>query len=187
MGVATLVTLGVTATLALVGYWLTYRNNVRLAQRNARLDRVNRQLSEFYGPLFASSAAAQIAWQGFRSRFPSRKGAFWAGKTPPSPDEAAAWRLWMTEVFMPLNLRMESVVVEKSDLLDESEMPESLLQLCAHVEAYKTVLRQWEAGDFAEHTSVINYPYEVREYAQRSFADLKAEQRRLLGSLGGKG
>jgi hypothetical protein len=35
MDVAAAVTLGVTATLALIGYWLTYRNNLRLAQRQA--------------------------------------------------------------------------------------------------------------------------------------------------------
>jgi hypothetical protein len=89
----------------------------------------------------------------------------------------------MTEVFMPLNLRMESVVVEKSDLLEESEMPNALLQLCAHVEAYKTVLKRWEKEDFSVRTSVIDYPWEVQEYARRRYADLKGEQQHLLGQL----
>jgi hypothetical protein len=89
----------------------------------------------------------------------------------------------VAEVLMPLNLRMESVVVEKSDLLEEAKMPESLLQLCAHVEGYRTILKRWEAGDYSEHFPVINYPVEVREYAQQSYAHLKAEQKRILGLL----
>jgi hypothetical protein len=90
----------------------------------------------------------------------------------------------MTEVFMPLNLEMERVVVEKSDLLEESEMPPSLLQLCAHVEAYKTVIKRWENHDFSEHTSVIDFPArEVAEYVGTRFSVLKDEQMRLLGLL----
>ena len=183
MDTAAVVTLAVTVLLALTGYALTYRNNLRLAQRGARLERVDRQLSEFYGPLFASSAAAHIAWQGFRSMFPDRTGTFWNTSSPPSDTEAAEWRLWMQEVFMPLNLRMESVIVEKSDLLEEAEMPDALLRLCAHVEAYKTVLKQWEMEDYSRQTSVINYPGEIREYARSRYADLKSEQQRLLGLL----
>ncbi|MGW3321841.1 hypothetical protein [Streptomyces virginiae] len=40
------------------GYMMaTYVDGLRLAQRQARLARVNRQLSDFYGPLFALMAA----------------------------------------------------------------------------------------------------------------------------------
>ncbi|MFK0045124.1 hypothetical protein ACIQU4_13595 [Streptomyces sp. NPDC090741] len=42
-----------TVGLAFLGYLATYANGLRLAQRQARLARVNQQLSEFYGPLFA--------------------------------------------------------------------------------------------------------------------------------------
>jgi hypothetical protein len=174
----------VTVLLALGGYWFTRWNSLRLAQRTARLERVERQLREFYGPLFANVAAARMGWQSYQHRVnPEAYGTSWPNEEPP-PEEQAAWRLWMTEVFMPLNLEMERVVVEKSDLLEESEMPPSLLQLCAHVEAYKTVIKRWENHDFSEHTSVIDFPArEVAEYVGTRFSVLKDEQMRLLGLL----
>jgi hypothetical protein len=59
-----------------------------------------------------------------------------------------------------------------------------LLLLCAHVEAYKTVLKQWDEGDYSEHASVINFPAEeVQQYARDRFTQLKSEQLRLLGVL----
>jgi hypothetical protein len=39
--------------IAVIGYFVKYRFDLRLAQRNDRLERINRQLSEFYGPLLA--------------------------------------------------------------------------------------------------------------------------------------
>jgi len=85
---------------------------------------------------------------------------------------------------MPLDLEMERVVVEKSDLPEESEMPYPLLQPCAHVEANKTVIKRWENNDFSEHTSVINFPArDVAEYVSPKLSELKDEQMRLLGLL----
>ncbi|MFE2062162.1 hypothetical protein ACFXDH_07110 [Streptomyces sp. NPDC059467] len=42
-----------TVGLTFLGYLATYVNGLRLTQRQARLDRVNAQLNDFYGPLFA--------------------------------------------------------------------------------------------------------------------------------------
>ena len=39
--------------IAVIGYFIKYRIDLKLAQRNDRLERINRQLSEFYGPLLA--------------------------------------------------------------------------------------------------------------------------------------
>src|SRR5262245_13376048 len=123
------VALIVTVVLAMVGFVATYLNGVRLAQRKDRLDRVNRQLSELYGPLRALNAAVYRLWREFRSRHrPS--GQYWRDPDPPTPEDAEAWRLWMTTVFMPLNREMERVVVQHADLLRGSEkMPECLLDL----------------------------------------------------------
>ena len=44
------VTTAVTILLAFTGYLATYFNNLRLAQRNQRLERVSKQLGELSGP-----------------------------------------------------------------------------------------------------------------------------------------
>ena len=55
--------------VAVIGYFVTYRTNLRLAQRNDRLERINRQLSEFYGPLLALTRSSDQSWQAFRKRY----------------------------------------------------------------------------------------------------------------------
>jgi hypothetical protein len=48
--VAAVITAVVTVFVAFIGYLITYLNTIRLAQRTEKLQRINRQLSELYGP-----------------------------------------------------------------------------------------------------------------------------------------
>lgn len=176
-----LVTTSVTILLALAGYLVTYFNNLRLSQRAERLARVNRQLGELYGPMFAMTHATDVAWRAFRSVYRPGQTYFGEGR-PLSNRELEAWRLWMTTVFMPINLRIYELILSKSDLLIDKEMPDTLLAFCAHVAAYQAVIKKWENNDFSEHTSLVNYPADTMlEYARSSFQQLKLEQDRLLG------
>lgn len=175
------VTTTVTVLLAFLGYLITYLNNLRLSQRAARLERVNRQLGELYGPLFALTHASNIAWLAFRSQYRPGRDYFGEGE-PPTDEELKAWRLWMSTVFMPNNLRMYEAIQTKSDLLIESEMPDCLLALCAHVTAYQAVMKKWENDDFSEHTALVEYPTRsLLEYTRNSFQKLKVEQEKLIG------
>ena len=174
--------IAVSILLAVAGYLATYLYNLKLSQRKDRLDRVNQQLSDFYGPLFALASSGNSAWRAFRGRYRPESRSFWGDEPPPTPEEEAAWRLWMTEVFMPLNLRVVDLITRHADLLDESQMPQVLLDACAHVAAYQAILKRWELGDFSEHVSVINYPgLELQRFAAAGFAKLKTEQIELLG------
>lgn len=167
--------------LALVGYLVTYLNDLRLAQRAEKLERVNKQLEQLYGPMFALTQASNIAWQAFRTIYRPEYATYFGAGEPPTEEELKAWRLWMSSVFMPINLRIYEAIVSNTHLLMEEEMPGILLNFCAHVEAYRTVLKQWEENDFSKHTSVVNYPVEILEYAQRCFMILRKEQAELLG------
>ena len=179
---ATSLTIAVSVLLAATGYVWTYLYNLRLARRKDRLDRVNRQLSDLYGPLYALTHSADTCWKVFRSRYRPGGGPFWDPNSPPTEEEAAAWRLWMAEVFMPLNVAMADVVTQHIDLLDEETMPDVLLRLCAHVKVYRPVIKRWEAGDFSENTSGLNFPREeLLAFASDGFRDIMRKQRELLG------
>ncbi len=182
MGWATGITVVVSVLLAVGGYVATYLYNLRLAQRKDRLEHVNRQLSELYGPLVALTTSGESAWTEFRKLY--RPGvAFWGTQPPPTDDEAAAWRLWMTEVFMPLNERIVDVVTNNAELLEETQMPQPLLDVCAHVAGYRPVLWSWANGDTTRHFSTSNFNgRELAEYALTRFETLKVEQRRLMGA-----
>jgi len=181
MDAKTLATLAVTVLLALAGYAVTYRNTLRLTKRKERLERVDRQLRELYGPLYALTESADKSWRAFRLQIGRPTGSFWNATPPPNEHEQAAWRLWMSHVLMPLNAQIESVVVEHADLLEGNEMPGCLLDLLAHIAAYKAVLKSWEAGDYSRHISVIDYPNEVNHYVKREYLKLKALQQSLIG------
>jgi hypothetical protein len=173
--------------VAAIGYVIKYRTDLKLEQRNDRLERVNRQLNEFYGPLLALTQSSGESWQAFRKRHRSEGGSFWKNDPPPTRDDAIAWRQWMTTVFMPLHQRMMELVLKNAALIEEPEMPSCLLAMCAHVAGYQAVLKEWETGEIStereDNISIVNFPgQELADYATSAFSRLKAVQASLLGS-----
>ncbi len=172
-----------TISLALLGYLYTYWKELAFAHHKDQLERVDRQLRELYGPLYALASTNNRTYNQFRQKYRHDQPDYWEAMPPPTDEEARAWRLWMQEVFMKQNLAMEEMITKHSDLLVESEMPEVLLALSAHVAGYKPVLKLWEQGDFSQNTSILNFPKELTTYAEKSYTLLKNKQLRLLGEL----
>jgi hypothetical protein len=183
---------GIPVFLAFAGYIAAYVNGTRLDAKRAKLDRenrqlaarlerVNRQLSELYGPLLATARAGGAVWNAFLDMYmppgaKSMKGA--------SPAELEKFRLWMTVVQMPLNDRLVEVITEKSDLLVDHDVPEILLNICAHVYSYRGISARWDAGDFSRHFTALRFPGdELDEYASTNYRQLKNEQLDLIGAL----
>ncbi|MGH2617579.1 MAG: hypothetical protein ACRDJC_20285, partial [Thermomicrobiales bacterium] len=125
--------------VAAIGYFVKHESDLRLAQRNDRLDRINRQLAEFYGPLLALTRSSEESWEAFRRRHRPGDGSFWKPDPPPSREDVIVWRLWMTTVFMPVSQRIADLVHTRADLIEEPEMPPVLLALCAHVAGYQAI------------------------------------------------
>jgi hypothetical protein len=175
--------------VAASGYLIKHASDLRLAQRNDRLERINRQLSGLYGPLLALTRSTEESWAAFRRRYRPGGGSFWRGEPPPTKEDVLIWRHWITTVFMPANERITQLVTEHADLIEEHEMPECLLALCAHVAGYQAIIKQWESDEVSllreDNISLVNFPgQELAEYASTRFGRLKAEQGRLLGSSG---
>ena len=75
-------------------------------------------------PLLAISESSNIAWEMVREHYwPRSEGEFVFNSDTPSPDKLEVWREWMTAVFMPANRRAAEVIVIKSHLLVDDEMP----------------------------------------------------------------
>lgn len=183
MNVETLASLGAIG-VALVGFIVTYAMSLRLAVRKDQLDRVDRQLRDLYGPLFSLNRASGEVYRAFRQEWRTGVQGYWSNPVPPTEAEAAAWRLWMVEVFFPLISRMKDLVIWHADLIDETEMPPCLLELVTHVSTYQAVLRAWQDGDHSRHTSMLPYPRKtITEYLERRYAELKERQAELLGTV----
>src|SRR6201998_1554969 len=163
-----------TVILALSGYLITSLSAHMLARRRDKLDLVNKRINEFYGPLYVASEAGNIAYRSLLNR---------QGKQQSEPildSEMKEWTLWMTTIFMPLNDIREHIIIEKAHLIIEEQMPQCLLDFVTHVVGYKAVLAKWDEGDYSEGRSTIGWPPEFATYVKRSYANLKAEQTRLL-------
>ena len=173
--------------VAVIGYFIKYWTDLKIEQRNDRLERINRQLNEFYGPLLALTRSSDESWQAFRKRYRPGGGSFWKADPPLTREDAIAWRQWMTTVFMPLHQRMMDLVLQHAALIEEPEMPSCLLVMCVHVAGYQAILKEWETGEISvareDNISIVNFPgQELAEYAATAFSRLKAEQADLLGS-----
>ena len=179
MDLNTALTLLVTLCLALTGYLYT----LFLARRRDRLARINRQLRDLYGPLYALSQTGAHVWYSFRSQHRPAKGSFWKADSPIDDSDAVAFRLWIRSVFMPLNRQMMDLVVNQADLLAGTEIPDCLLDLCAHISSYEALLAQWEQGDFTMNEPIVNFPRRpLQEFAEKEFQRLKQEQDAMLSS-----
>ena len=175
-----------TLLLALVGYLVTYIVNLSLTRRADRLKRVNLQLRELYGPMYTLTQATQEAWDAYT-------GKYWddhslmiehrrTGTTEEKKYRSEIWRRWTKHVFMPLNRQLYDLIINKGDLLveSESEMPPELLAFIAHVSSYEAVLAQWDEQDYSELFSVINFPKALSIYAEIHFKQLLDIQSKLL-------
>jgi hypothetical protein len=175
----------VTIFLAFTGYYFTHHNDLDVDRRKAQLERVNLQLKEFYGPLCAISDADSRLWIEFRKKYRPNVKDYWDPQNPPSATEAEMWRLWIREVFAPINGQIESVITTHADLMEEVDMPKVVLEFMAHAVSYKPVLKAWDKGDYSVNTSLINFPDQDRllKYAQADYQRLKTRQAELLGAL----
>lgn len=180
-----IITISVTILVAFSGYIAKYLNDLRVTQRKDRLERVNQQLRDLYGPLFSLVKVSTITWKGFKDIYCSRPDfQVVGGIRPQSKETKCIWRHWMKNVFMPLNAEMAKVVLDHSDLLEEEDMPECLLLLSAHVHGYKGIIAAWEEEDYSEHMSLTPFPIkELLPYIEISYQKLKARQAQLLGKL----
>lgn len=153
----------------------------RSERRQFALERVNAQLRELYGPLYAQYEVNETIWRALRdSGLPDREVRR-AGTATEA--QRAEWRLWVQEALMPGNVKMRDAVIEHADLLIEDEVPHVLAGFCSHVASYEVVLAQ--SGDRRKQLARALIPHpgdEFGEYVQSSFAFLKQRQATLLGS-----
>ncbi|MFY0592319.1 hypothetical protein [Roseivirga sp.] len=176
-----IITTTVTIGLAFFGYWAKYFNDLGIAKRKDKLDRVNRQLKEFYGPLLSLTSSSDASWTQFRSKYRSDTQGYFDQSNPPTEKEKEVWRTWIKTVFQPINQSIYEMTLKNGDLIIENEFPKALKDLCAHYESYKPIIAQWDQENFDVHVSLLNYPVEILAYAEESYQTLKQEQSGLIG------
>lgn len=173
---------------AVVAAVLSYAYGQRLQRRKARLDRLNAQLEQLYGPLYATLEASRIAYRRFLDKVrPGCTSLFDPNAPPPTETQLRQFRQWVEAVSHPRAVQAFELITGRAHLLIETEMPDCLLQFLAHKSGYDVLTTLWREGDFSEHLSVVRHPGdELYGYLRRSFSQLKFEQARELEATQGK-
>lgn len=167
--------------LAFAGYLATYANNRLLTRRRERLELVNKRLNDFYGPLYIATTVGSTAYDALVQKLKRENDPNL--RNPLTEKEYAEWRIWVSNVFMPLNEQCERILLAHAYLMVEHEVPTCILEFVTHVAAYRAVVAKWAAGDYGEWDSIIDYPESLHEYAKSMYIDLKTEQLSLIGKL----
>jgi hypothetical protein len=166
---------------AVVGYLLLYLEQ----HRKEQITFVSAQIEKLYGPLFTLAKANDIAWRHFREAdWGDRPAYFPEGVALPEKD-IVVWRQWMSNVFQPMNVRMENAIVNNAQLLVGEEMPQMFLQFISHTEAYKSVIATWKEGaplveadrSSRANASPVSFP------KQPDFTDCIVDQYHMLKAL----
>jgi hypothetical protein len=169
---AAVITASASVMVAVLVFVLSQRGQLRAERRQARLARVNSQLRDLYGPLYALVDVNERIWEalptaGLPAREQREPGTQWE-----------PWRDWVTHCLMPANIRMRDLILRHGDLLIETDFPQPLRDFCAHVTSYEVLL---STDAEARGHALIRHPGSAyTDYVRESFARLKAEQTRLL-------
>lgn len=142
--------------VALLGAGLSFVQTRRLQRRQARLARLNAQLEELYGPIYATLEASRIAYRRLLDKLrPGSVSLFDPSSAPPSKEELRIFRQWIETVSHPRATEAYERIISKAHLLIEDEIPECLLTFCAHKAGYDVLIQRWNNQDFTEHLSVV--------------------------------
>ncbi|WP_328581743.1 hypothetical protein [Streptomyces sp. NBC_00370] len=165
-----------------MAYWLNHQGEVRRSLQQARIDRVNSQLKDLYGPLLVLAETNEKAWNEYRRRYIEPVGAISAGSSLPEAEETR-WRTWIKSVFAPIAQQIREIITTQGDLIIGVEMPPVVLEFCAHTATYQALMEDWE-GAGRDKSTLIRHPGgQFLFYVRDSYESLKAEQALLLRSV----
>ncbi|MCK4760611.1 MAG: hypothetical protein KAW12_00330 [Candidatus Aminicenantes bacterium] len=176
----TILSILIPVVLALCGYLYTYFSGKKQEQRKNRLERINRQLDDFYGPLLAIVQSSQQAWENFIRKYDDNPD-FYKQEHNPSPEQVAEFHNWMKTVFLPNNEKLHEIIVNNTSLLIEDKMPKILLDLMAHIMEFRINFeaRKDKHAEVAESRSKYR-GQPLLKYCEKRFKELKTEQLELI-------
>jgi hypothetical protein len=175
---------------ATLGYIFGYVDGLRKDE----LAFTNQQIERLYGPLYALTQANNAIWTQFSStHWPNTSRYYFDPKNPPSVEQVDQWRIWMKTVFQPLNLRVEDIIIQNSQLLVGDRLPQTFQDVIAQAEAYKALMSTWSDADrnnpekyisrYANTITGINYPKRIVDCVATTYLALKIRQMKLERSV----
>jgi hypothetical protein len=184
------------------GKWLyDSRRDKKKFGRDVRIARIDRQLSDLYGPLYTLYETGEVYWftfvdehsndrsvpREFRAFFPEPGRPF----PVPSKSQLEEYRLWMSSVFSPINERMEQIMVNQGELIAGRKIPECFQEFCVHVAGNRLAAARWtkavEPNDLSveDHKAGFSHPGpRLSEYLRAAYTVLKDTRKKILAEKG---
>jgi hypothetical protein len=173
--------------IAVIPAVLAFAFSVIDDHRKAKLDFVNLQIEKLYGPLYSLTQANTAVWDNFKqNNWPANRVSYFptSGDKDAATIETLRWRLWIKNVFQPMNLQIEKAIIENYELLAGEKTPPSFRDMLAHIESYKAIIAAWDQEDRkggtistkTELNTDINWPEHLNKCVQDSYEFLKARQ-----------
>jgi hypothetical protein len=128
-----------------------FRQYARQQLFSLSVDRLRRQLSEFYGPLHMLSVAneriAKVAWG------------------------TDMWHRVWRDILIPSELKIEDILLSKSELLDEGVLPASFLAFLTHARVARSYLETGQGIEYFDKG--IHYPPEFNTDVAAAYEKVK--------------
>ena len=177
----------IAGSVAAVGWFVSYTfttvSNILSSKRAAALAHIEKQLEELYGPLAFLVLEGE---QTFRELLDALgRDYIFDSNDKISAEDLKLWLFWAENDFMPRNLRIKTLLSEKTHLLYDSEMVASYLQFLNHHNSWMIRHLRWqkEHVEYSWHSN-INYPEHFTEDVLNAFSELQKEHLRLMYKRG---
>jgi hypothetical protein len=165
-----------------VSYLLTSRADRRRASLIARINYIEKQLAELYGPL------AFLIYEGratFMDLLDTLGRDYVFGDEPLPEDELRVRLFWVNNDLMPRNAAIQQLLSTKTHLISQGDLPASYLAFLNHYNSWRVTHERWknENVPYSWH-SKVNWPSEFDEDILRTFRELIRTHAELIGSVG---
>ncbi|TMR97568.1 hypothetical protein EJK15_17780 [Nonomuraea basaltis] len=163
---------------------LSNRNEIRRRQISARLEYVQKQLEELYGPLAFLVYEGRFTWEDLLATL-GRQHVFDGDHIPEK--ELPIWLHWVETEAMPRNFAIQALLAGKSHLIEGSTIPNSYLDFLDHHNSWRVRHSQWkELGTTYSWHSRRNWPEQFEADVIEMFWKLRKEYEQLIGAIGRK-
>jgi hypothetical protein len=163
----------------IIGYFIKYYINKRLQKLNRTLEYIDKQINEFYWPLYVFTNAGKTLFNEIFDKCDKTGFVENSGSKKP----VLEWRLWVEEIFIPMNEKIEKLIFEKSHLVVEDTIDPCFIEFLDHSAQYKVLVKQWSLDVFLNFHTEKKYPKALKTYIEDRLAKLRKEQRRIREKL----
>ena len=177
----------IAGSVAAVGWFVSYAftsvASIVSLRRTAALAHIEKQLEELYGPLAFLVFEGRQTFEELLSSL-GREYIFDA-EDRISPEDLKLWLFWAENDFLPRNLRIKTLLSEKTHLLYGSKMTNSYIEFLNHHNSWMIRHLRWqkEGIEYSWH-SKSNWPETFEEDVLFAFSELQKEHSRLLNQRG---